>query len=166
MPASMLPSVVKAPLTAHLTGVRALHQQSVASRHARRLTGRGAGPGRELAVRAEVEWYPLPRSLLHPGSEYRLIKLTGDSMVKADGTGLLSGDYVLVNFSRTNPQVLVGKVVCAWTDGNGATVKRLFDDGTHWRLQPDNPFYPPQQIEKRDERFQVAVVEMKIGKVD
>jgi len=47
-----------------------------------------------------------------------------------------------------------------------AKVKRLFDDGTHWRLQSDNPQHPPRLIKKTDRRFQVAAIEKKWGDVE
>lgn len=116
-----------------------------------------AGPKSDmliLAVGEEVEWQAVAREDVTPGNEYRMIRLTNDSMSPI----YEPGSKILVNFSRCDPRKLVGTIVAAWCD-DGATVKWLLDDGKNWRLHPQNPLYKDEEISKKNPVFQVAAVE-------
>ena len=54
--------------------------------------------------------------------------------------GILDGDYVLVERQETAED---GDIVVALLDGDEATVKRFYHEGTHIRLQPENQFMEP-----------------------
>ena len=54
--------------------------------------------------------------------------------------GILDGDFVLVSRQETASN---GEIVVALIDGEEATVKRFYHEGTHVRLQPENPTMEP-----------------------
>jgi len=77
------------------------------------------------------------------------LRVRGDSMIEA---GIMDGDLVIV---RQQPRVDQGEIAVAII-GDEATVKRIYDDGDQWRLQPENPALEPIRIPKTDANFAVA----------
>jgi repressor LexA len=80
---------------------------------------------------------PVPAALLGPGEHYAL-EVSGDSMVEA---GILDGDFALIRRTDTARD---GEIVVALVRGEEATLKYLFRDRGHIRLDPANPAYEPQ----------------------
>jgi len=64
------------------------------------------------------------------------LRVEGESMVDA---GIYDGDYVIV---RRQDTIQSGQIGVAYID-NEATVKRIFDQGGQFRLQPENPRMEP-----------------------
>lgn len=78
-----------------------------------------------------------------------MLRVEGDSMKDAH---IFDGDYVVV---KQQPQVDQGQVGVAITK-DGATVKRIFDEGPRFRLQPANDEMKPLYVEKTDPEFRIA----------
>ena len=77
------------------------------------------------------------------------LRVQGDSMVDA---GIMDGDTVVV---RAQGKVDNGEIGVAVID-DAATVKRIFEEPTRWRLQPENPSLRPVYVSKTDPGFRVA----------
>jgi repressor LexA len=71
------------------------------------------------------------------------LRVEGDSMIDAH---ILDGDLVLIRPQRTADN---GEIVVAMIDGE-ATLKRLFRDDSHIRLQPENKSMEPIIIKAGD----------------
>lgn len=89
------------------------------------------------------------RSYFHVDDQTFALRVKGDSMIEA---GIVDGDLVIV---RSQPEVSNGEIAVALL-GDEATVKRLFDEGSHWRLQPENSRLTPMHVDKTDGQFRVA----------
>jgi len=76
------------------------------------------------------------------------LRVQGDSMVDA---GIQDGDLVIV---RHQPKVDNGEIGVALVEGE-ATVKRIYDEGGQWRLQPENTTMKPMYV-KKTEDFSIA----------
>ncbi len=92
-----------------------------------------------LAVENIVDTFPLPEMLLKGGQpdEVFMLRVRGDSMIDA---GIRENDVIVVNRSL---QCEDGDIVVALVQNETATVKRLFRERDHVRLQPENSFYEP-----------------------
>ena len=90
-----------------------------------------------LAVEDISEYFPLPPDLESDAGELFMLKVHGNSMIKA---GILNGDNVIVRKQSTANN---GEIVVAMTDENEATVKRFFKEDDHYRLQPENDTMAP-----------------------
>ena len=73
-----------------------------------------------------------------------VLKVQGESMINA---GILDRDYVLVDKNSTASD---SQIVVALVNGESATVKRFFKEGTTVRLQPENEFMEPIILDERD----------------
>jgi repressor LexA len=83
------------------------------------------------------DYLALPAKLVR-GDEVYLLEVKGDSMTGE--AGVLEGDYVIVDHgSRWNN----GDMVVVFVEGEGATLKRIWHDGTSIYLQPSNPAHEP-----------------------
>lgn len=82
---------------------------------------------------------PLPDQLLRGASadEVFMLRIQGDSMIDA---GIFPGDLIVVNSSLYCED---GAICVARIEGETATVKRLFREKEHIRLQPENAAYEP-----------------------
>jgi repressor LexA len=79
------------------------------------------------------------------------LRVTGDSMVNA---GILDGDWVIVH---EQPTVSHGEIAVVYVgDSSEATVKRVFFDKDHIRLQPENDRLSPSFISRADPHFRLA----------
>ena len=76
------------------------------------------------------------------GQSHFALKVKGDSMMNA---GILDGDFVIV---RQQPSVESGEIAVALL-GEEATVKRLYKEEDHVRLQPEHPTMEPIIVEKQ-----------------
>ncbi len=77
------------------------------------------------------------------------LRVQGESMIEA---GIQDGDLVIV---RHQSGVDNGEIGVALVDGE-ATVKRIYDEGEAWRLQPENPTMQPMFVEKTQQEFSIA----------
>ncbi len=69
--------------------------------------------------------------------DYFLV-VDGDSMIDA---GIEPGQYVVI---RPNTQLKQGDICAVWVDGEGGTLKRVYQEGETVRLVPANRKYRPQ----------------------
>lgn len=88
-------------------------------------------------------------SLFHCDDQTFALSVKGDSMVDA---GIVDGDLVIVKHQAS---VANGEIGVALVDGE-ATVKRIYDEGDKWRLQPENDSMPPMVVIKGAAEFSVA----------
>lgn len=93
-----------------------------------------------LAVENIEEYFPVPKDFVEHDDVF-ILRIKGDSMIEA---GIFDGDYVLVGRQETAKN---GDIVVALLDGEEATVKRFYHEGTHIRLQPDNLAMEPLLVE-------------------
>lgn len=77
------------------------------------------------------------------------LRVQGDSMMDA---GIMDGDLVIV---KQQGNVSNGEIGVAVINGE-ATVKRIYDEGTKWRLQPENSTMTAMIIAKGSAEFSVA----------
>lgn len=92
-----------------------------------------------LAVENVEDAFPLPTLLLHGGTkdEVFMLRVEGDSMKNA---AINDGDIIVVNSAISYDN---GDIVVAIVNGEAATVKRLYREKDHVRLQPENELYDP-----------------------
>lgn len=92
--------------------------------------------GQPLLAEENVEdYFPIPAEML-PNAETFMLKVKGDSMIKA---GIFEGDQILIeqrNYANN------GDIVVALLE-DSATVKRFFKEHGHYRLQPENDALEP-----------------------
>lgn len=88
-------------------------------------------------------------SLFHCDDQTFALRVQGDSMMDA---GIMDGDLVIV---RHQPSVSNGEIGVALVNGE-ATVKRIYDEGRAWRLQPENSTMAPICVEKGTADFSMA----------
>lgn len=102
------------------------------------LVGKVAAGQPILAVENIEDAFPVPPLLLHGGAKDDVFMLTvqGDSMINA---GIHDGDVIVIDRSIGYED---GDIVVARTQEETATVKRIFRENGHIRLQPENPLYP------------------------
>ncbi|NMB01660.1 MAG: transcriptional repressor LexA [Firmicutes bacterium] len=93
-----------------------------------------------LAVENIEEYYPIPHNFVDHEDVF-ILRIKGDSMIEA---GILDGDFVLVGRQETASN---GEIVVALVNGEEATVKRFYHEGTHVRLQPENPTMEPLVVD-------------------
>jgi len=95
------------------------------------------------------EYLPIPRSLLHGASqgEVFLLSVEGSSMIDA---GINSGDMIIVHrgIAVENGAIAVARV--GKFDGDRATVKRIYFEGSTVRLQPENVEMEPIIVARED----------------
>ncbi len=75
---------------------------------------------------------------------------------------LRSGDLLLINLTRNDPNRLKEKLVAAYLpDEEGATLKVLREDaaGRFWVLHARNPVYKDRVVPKNPEGFWVAAAD-------
>lgn len=118
--------------------------------------------GHEHFMDEDIEEYiPTPREQVdstEPG-KYFYLRVSGDSMIGAD---IYDGDIVLIR-RTSNPKT--GDVVVAMTDGESATLKRLFKHIDHVELRPENPAYDSYIISDKDfESGHVHIIGIAVGK--
>jgi repressor LexA len=89
------------------------------------------------------------RSYFHCDERTFALRVQGDSMVDA---GIVDGDLVIV---RAQAQVENGEIGVA-VIGDEATVKRIYDERAHWRLQPENAAMKPIMVKKGEKLFRIA----------
>ena len=102
--------------------------------------GEIAAGGPLLAEQNVEDYIAVPEPLAHGGEEF-LLRVKGDSMIKA---GILEGDLVVV---RRQQDARNGDIVVALAGADEtadeATVKRFFREDDRIRLQPENDALEP-----------------------
>ncbi len=88
-----------------------------------------------LAVENVTDTFPIPIDFVG-NSESFMLTVRGCSMIEA---GILDGDYILVKKqnSANNGEIVVALI------GEEATVKTLYKESDHIRLQPENSTMDP-----------------------
>jgi repressor LexA len=100
------------------------------------LVGRiSAGPG--MLAEENIEDYVEVPSVIGGREGDYVLEVHGESMKDA---GIMDGDYVIVH---PTPDADNGEIVVAMLDEEEATVKRLFKETDHMRLQPENESMEP-----------------------
>ena len=89
-----------------------------------------------LAVEEVEDYVPFSGGSQYGAGELFALRVTGTSMINA---GILDRDVVIVRRTSTAQN---GDVVVALI-GDEATVKRIYIEKDHIRLQPENPEYEP-----------------------
>ena len=77
------------------------------------------------------------------------LRVQGESMI---GVGIRDGDLVIVRAGAPVENGGIGVAVI----GEEATVKRIFSEKNHWRLQPENPAMKPRLVAKNEKSFRLA----------
>lgn len=92
-----------------------------------------------LAVENIEDSFPLPPMLLHGGDAdgVYMLRVNGESMINA---GIRSGDVLVVQRDLSFSD---GDIVVARVQGESATVKRIYREKEHIRLQPENDHMAP-----------------------
>ncbi len=88
-----------------------------------------------LATQEEQDFIPVSAAVVR-GREVFALTVSGESMKNA---GILDGDFVIVERANTAEN---GEIVVALIDEE-ATVKRLYKENGHIRLQPENDDFEP-----------------------
>ncbi len=88
-------------------------------------------------------------SLFHCDDQTFALQVRGESMINA---GIMEGDLVIVKHQAS---VANGEIGVAVIDGE-ATVKRIYDEGKNWRLQPENDSLEPIMVAKGLADFSIA----------
>ncbi len=107
--------------------------------------------GEPLEAIAVAETVAVPPELVGRGRTY-VLRVRGESMVDEH---IIDGDYVIVE-ERTEARD--GEVVVALLDGEEATLKRLFHELDHIRLQPANPAMAPIRVQAESLQIQGVVI--------
>lgn len=85
----------------------------------------------------------LPEPMLGRGETF-VLEVRGESMIDE---AIKDGDYVIV---EKRDSARNGDMVIACIDNNEVTLKRIYREGSHVRLQPSNPTMKPIIVENRD----------------
>jgi repressor LexA len=88
-----------------------------------------------LATQNVENVFHLPKDMV-PDEDVFMLSVKGESMIEA---GIFDGDYVFV---KTQDNAENGDIVVALI-GDEATIKRFYNAGDHFRLQPENRFMEP-----------------------
>lgn len=89
------------------------------------------------AIENPGEYFSIPSYLVPRNKEVFTLLVSGDSMINA---GIFDGDIVIVercNHARN------GEIVVAMNDENEVTLKRVYKENNHFRLQPENDTMEP-----------------------
>jgi repressor LexA len=107
--------------------------------------------GEPLQAVEVPEAIAVPPELVGRGRTF-VLRVRGDSMVDEH---ILDGDYIVV---EERSEARDGEVVVALVDGQEATLKKLFHEIDHIRLQPANPAVAPIRVRAEDLRIQGVVI--------
>src|SRR5690606_33396520 len=102
-----------------------------------------------LAVENIEDFFPMPKDFASYEEEVFMLRVRGESMI---GAGIFDGGFVVV---RQQSHAENGDIVVALIEDE-ATVKRLYKEEDHIRLQPENPNMEP--IRTKDVRILGKVI--------
>ena len=108
-----------------------------------------AGSPIEAVQSSETIW--VPEDMLGRGDTY-VLQVKGDSMIEEQ---IRDGDYVIVEDRRDARD---GEMVIALIDGESATLKKLYREGSRVRLQPANAAMDPIYVDVDRLRVQGVVI--------
>jgi repressor LexA len=108
--------------------------------------------GRPIEAVETPESLNIPDDLLPRQGSYYVLRVQGDSMVEEH---IADGDYVMVE-SRQN--AADGEKVVALVDGENATLKKIYREGSQVRLQPANENLSPIVVDANRVKVQGVVV--------
>ena len=101
------------------------------------LLGKVAAGNPIEAIENPNEFFNLPKELVPNNSDVFTLEVNGESMINA---GILDNDIVIVKKQKTANN---GEIVVAMTDENEVTLKRIYKEKDHIRLQPENDYLEP-----------------------
>ena len=104
-----------------------------------------------LAVENIEDYLIIPQNLAGHEKELFALRVQGESMIEA---GILDGDIVVVN---SQDQAENGDIVVALIEDE-ATLKRIFYEDGHVRLQPENHAMSPIIVERADVRGKLVAL--------
>ena len=104
-----------------------------------------------LAVENIEDYLIIPQNLVGQDKELFALRVQGESMIEA---GILDGDIVVVNSQN---QAENGDIVVALIEDE-ATLKRIFYEDGHVRLQPENHVMSPIIVERADVRGKIVAL--------
>ena len=107
--------------------------------------------GQPLEAVETPEAIAVPPELVGRGRTF-VLRVRGESMVDEH---ILDGDYIIV---EERSEARDGEVVVALLDGEEATLKKLFHEVDHIRLQPANPAVAPIRVHSDSLRIQGVVI--------
>jgi len=114
------------------------------------LVGRVAA-GRPIEAVEQHEVIAVPEDMVGKNRTF-VLEVRGDSMIDEQ---IRDGDFVIV---EDRSRVREGELVVALIDGEEATLKKYYREGSHIRLQPANPEVKPIVVEANRVRVQGAVI--------
>ena len=100
------------------------------------IVGRVAAGEPILAIQNVESYFPIPAEYMSTNNPTFILKVHGESMINA---GILNGDNVLVEQCSNADN---GDMIVALID-DSATVKTLYKENGHYRLQPENDYMDP-----------------------
>lgn len=106
--------------------------------------------GRPLEAVTDEEKISVPEGFLSRGRNY-VLRVHGESMIEEH---IQDGDYVVVE-QRDHAEN--GEMVIALIDGDSATLKRFYREGSRIRLQPANPRLQPLYVNEDRVKVQGVV---------
>lgn len=104
-----------------------------------------------LAIENIEDYLIIPNDLAGQESELFALRVQGESMIEA---GILDGDIVIVH---SQEQAENGDIVVALI-GEEATLKRIYYEGGHVRLQPENHTMSPIIVDRADVRGKLVAL--------
>jgi repressor LexA len=114
------------------------------------LVGRVAA-GRPIEAVEQHEVIAVPEDMVGKNRTF-VLEVRGDSMIDEQ---IRDGDFVIV---EDRSRVREGELVVALIDGEEATLKKFYKEGSRIRLQPANPEVKPIVVEASRVRVQGAVI--------
>ena len=98
------------------------------------------------------ETLSVPADMVRDHEKTFVLKVQGDSMINEQ---IRDGDFVVV---EKRDVAADGETVVALVDGNEATLKRIYREGSRVRLQPANPEMRPILVQADRVQVQGVVV--------
>jgi len=108
--------------------------------------------GRPIEAISSPETLTVPQELLPGEGSFYVLRVQGTSMVDEY---IDDGDYVVI---KESSQAENGETVVALVDGENVTLKKLYRQGSHVRLQPANDAMPPLILDGSRVQVQGVVV--------
>ncbi len=109
--------------------------------------------GEPIEAIEEREHLAVPEDMIAgAGAEHYVLRVRGDSMIDEQ---IRDGDYVVV---EARDDARDGETVIALVDGEDATMKKYYREGSDIRLQPANPALDPIVVDEERIRVRGVVV--------
>jgi repressor LexA len=108
--------------------------------------------GRPIEAISGSETLAVPEDLLPGSGSYYVLRIQGESMIDEH---IADGDFVVID---SKAQAENGQTVVVLVDDENATLKKLYRQGSHVRLQPANPEMSPMILAASRVKVQGVVV--------